>query len=167
MARLISILLTALMFTIVSAEDLLACGSSNYFPSQFTCFDDNFLCPIVDGDRYIKCGKACSNTTLEPISSPETPQQCSFSTFLPSQEVCLEGFALCPIVNGTATLWCGNTCYTPSTDMYAAFLFIPLLPAPEPTADERTVAPMAKCTPLEPQRPPVFRTSGTIKTALI
>ncbi|KAF7354091.1 hypothetical protein MVEN_01096500 [Mycena venus] len=125
MARLIS-LLTALVAGVVKvvAEDLLTCGPSNYFPSQYTCFDDTFLCPIVNGDRYLRCGDACystslyscSNTTLEPIShsSPETLEDCGSSRFFPSQYVCLDGNFLCPFVNGTATLRCDAACYAPS-----------------------------------------------------
>ncbi|KAJ6566740.1 carbohydrate binding-domain-containing protein [Mycena capillaripes] len=124
MARLISIVLTAILASVAAAESLETCGSSNYFPSQYTCFDDNFLCPIQNGDRFIRCGNACystslyscSNTTLEPIShtGPEPLEDCGSSRFFPSQYVCLDGNFLCPFQNGAATLRCSASCYAPS-----------------------------------------------------
>ncbi|KAJ6585973.1 carbohydrate binding-domain-containing protein, partial [Mycena capillaripes] len=77
MACLSPIVLIALFAcSFVAAEDLQSCGGSTYFPSQYTCFEDDFLCPIINGDVYIRCGEACystsqfscSNTTLEPFS---------------------------------------------------------------------------------------------------
>ncbi|KAJ7804179.1 carbohydrate binding-domain-containing protein [Mycena olivaceomarginata] len=124
MARLLSIVFTALLTSLVIAEDHLSCGSSNYFPSQYTCYDDSFLCPIINGDIYIRCGDACystssyscSNTTLKPIShdGPEVLEDCGDSRFYPSQYVCLDGDFLCPVLNGTATLRCGAACYPPA-----------------------------------------------------
>ncbi|KAF8192251.1 carbohydrate binding-domain-containing protein [Mycena galopus ATCC 62051] len=119
MARLISVVLAAFVASVVVAEDLASCGSSNYYPSQYDCFDGNFLCPIINGDAYIKCGNACysesicSNTTLEPIShsGPEPLEDCGNSRFYPSQYVCLDGNMLCPVINGTATFNCGTACY--------------------------------------------------------
>ncbi|KAJ6614764.1 hypothetical protein B0H10DRAFT_2043985 [Mycena sp. CBHHK59/15] len=93
MARLLSIVLTALVASIVSAEDLASCGSSNYYPSQYTCFD-GLLCPIVNGHVYNRCGDDCYSTT---------------------QYSCLDGNFLCPIINGEANLRCGDdACYAPS-----------------------------------------------------
>ncbi|KAE9398032.1 hypothetical protein BT96DRAFT_43836 [Gymnopus androsaceus JB14] len=102
----------------------MSCGSSMYFPSQYTCFDDNFLCPILNGNIYIACGDtcysttqySCSNTTLEvfPQSGPETTEACGSVQFYPSQYVCLDGDFLCPFMDGNATLRCGAACYAPS-----------------------------------------------------
>ncbi|KAJ7088028.1 carbohydrate binding-domain-containing protein [Mycena belliarum] len=135
MARLLSIVLSAVLASLVAAESLSRCGSSSYYPSQYTCFNDNFLCPIVNGDRTIRCGDACystslyscSGTTLEPIntSGPETLEDCGPSRFYPSQYVCLDGNFLCPIIGGAATLRCGAACYAPSEYMCAPVLIHP------------------------------------------
>ncbi|KAF8192252.1 carbohydrate binding-domain-containing protein [Mycena galopus ATCC 62051] len=121
MARFLSIaiLFTALTAGLVLAQDLATCGTSNYYPSQYTCFDDDFLCPIVDGDVYLQCAlinSSCSDTTLEPISDSgsESLEDCGNSQFYPSQYVCLDGDILCPFMNGAATLNCGTSCYDPT-----------------------------------------------------
>ncbi|KAF8202613.1 carbohydrate binding-domain-containing protein [Mycena galopus ATCC 62051] len=121
MAYLLSIVITALIASsIVAGENLLSCGQANYYPSQYTCFDDNFLCPIVNGDRYVRCGPACysakqyscATTTLQPISAGA--QNCSATLFDPTEYVCLDGYYLCAVNNGTATFRCGEECYDPS-----------------------------------------------------
>ncbi|KAJ7896123.1 carbohydrate binding-domain-containing protein [Mycena leptocephala] len=121
MARLLYFVVPALVAYSVAAETLQSCGGSNYFPSQYTCFDDDFLCPIINGDIYIRCGEACystsqyscSNTTLEPYN-PNGLEFCGVNQFNPSQSVCLDGGFLCPIIDGDATLRCDDTCYAPS-----------------------------------------------------
>ncbi|KAJ7075560.1 carbohydrate binding-domain-containing protein [Mycena belliarum] len=125
MALLLPIVLATLVScaVTVAAEDLASCGISRYYPSQYTCFDDNFLCPIVNGDRFIRCGDACyttalyscSNTTLAPLShSGQQPlEDCGSSKFNPFDYVCLDGDFLCPINGVEATLRCGATCYEP------------------------------------------------------
>ncbi|KAJ7675150.1 carbohydrate binding-domain-containing protein [Mycena rosella] len=95
MARLLPIVLTAIAVSVVAAESLASCGSSNYYPSQYTCFDDDLLCPIVNGDIYIRCGAACysttlyscSDTTLKPssLNGPDTLEDCGGSQFHPTQ----------------------------------------------------------------------------------
>ncbi|KIK57075.1 carbohydrate-binding module family 52 protein [Collybiopsis luxurians FD-317 M1] len=96
MAPLISVVLTALVAGVVAqSETLLNCGDSRYYPSQYTCFDSNFLCPILNGDIYIRCGDACystsqyscSDNTLEPYNpnGPETLEDCGDARFYPSQ----------------------------------------------------------------------------------
>ncbi|KAF8183550.1 carbohydrate binding-domain-containing protein [Mycena galopus ATCC 62051] len=95
MARLVYLVFTAVIGSVFAAECLWACGDSNYYPSQYTCFEDGSLCPIENGDRYLKCGDACystslytcSNTTLKPVSHSgvEALEDCGSSTFYPSQ----------------------------------------------------------------------------------
>ncbi|KAJ7237851.1 carbohydrate binding-domain-containing protein [Mycena rebaudengoi] len=63
MAPLISVVLTALVASLVAAQEFASCGGSTYDPLQYTCFDGKLLCPIVDGDKYLKCGDACYPTT--------------------------------------------------------------------------------------------------------
>ncbi|KIK57074.1 carbohydrate-binding module family 52 protein [Collybiopsis luxurians FD-317 M1] len=125
MAPLFSFVLTALVAGVVAqSETLLNCGDSRYYPSQYTCFDSNFLCPILNGDIYIRCGDACystsqyscSDNTLEPYNpnGPETLEDCGDARFYPSQYVCLDGNFLCPVIDESATLRCGDACYAPS-----------------------------------------------------
>lgn len=35
------------------------CGDAEYSPSQYYCFDGNFLCPKVNGEQYLRCGDGC------------------------------------------------------------------------------------------------------------
>ncbi|KAJ7751412.1 carbohydrate binding-domain-containing protein [Mycena metata] len=126
MGRLLPVVLSALLAWIaVTAQALQSCGRSNYDPSQYTCFDDDFLCPIVNGDVLIRCGEACystsrfscSNFTLKPFfpDGPATLQDCGFFIkFDPSFFVCLDGDFICPITNGVAMLKCDQTCYAPA-----------------------------------------------------
>ncbi|KAJ6571582.1 carbohydrate binding-domain-containing protein, partial [Mycena capillaripes] len=94
MARLTSsIALTALLTGIIAAQSLQNCGTAQYDPTQYTCFNNATLCPIVNGDKYRACGNACFSTT---------------------QYNCINATSsfLCPIVNGQATVGCGGTlCY--------------------------------------------------------
>ncbi|KAF7358747.1 hypothetical protein MSAN_01213700 [Mycena sanguinolenta] len=122
MARGISLAVTALFALRVSAEELLACGLSNYYPSQYTCFDDDFLCPIINGVTYIQCGKACytnsqyscSNGVLKPYNPKAVVlESCGVNQYDPSKYVCIDSGFLCPIINGQATLKCDETCYNP------------------------------------------------------
>ncbi|KAJ7105880.1 carbohydrate binding-domain-containing protein [Mycena epipterygia] len=59
MARLISIVLTAFVAGVVALE---SCGTANYDPSQYTCFNNSLLCPIVNGVSYQACGEDCYST---------------------------------------------------------------------------------------------------------
>ncbi|KAJ7766205.1 carbohydrate binding-domain-containing protein [Mycena metata] len=91
MARLLPIVLTAIFASIVAA-DLESCGSADYDPAQYTCYDGTLLCPIVNGDKYLACGNDCYSAT---------------------KYTCFNGDFLCPFVNGTATQACGDACYNP------------------------------------------------------
>ncbi|KAF8202603.1 carbohydrate binding-domain-containing protein [Mycena galopus ATCC 62051] len=125
MTHILSIVITAFVASsVVAAEDLLSCGDSNYYPSQYTCFDDDFLCPIINGTICIQCGNACytntqyscSNGVLEQFNpnGPETPEMCGVDQYDPSQYVCLDSGFLCPIIDGNITLKCDDTCYAPA-----------------------------------------------------
>ncbi|CAK7199456.1 hypothetical protein SEUCBS139899_002136 [Sporothrix eucalyptigena] len=39
--------------------DLQTCGAAQYDPSQYVCYDNNFLCPIVAGEGLSYCSGAC------------------------------------------------------------------------------------------------------------
>ncbi|KAJ7452611.1 hypothetical protein FB451DRAFT_1374064, partial [Mycena latifolia] len=89
MARLLCFVLTALVASLVASQTLDSCGSSNYDPTQYTCYEGDFLCPIVNGDVYQQCGDDCYSTT---------------------EYTCFGGDFLCP----TGTEQCGETCYDPN-----------------------------------------------------
>ncbi|KAF7378390.1 hypothetical protein MSAN_00265500 [Mycena sanguinolenta] len=94
MARGFSLLLTALVSAAVAVHGLQTCGSAQYDPSQYTCFNNSQLCPIVNGDAYQSCG----------------PNQC----YSKKQYTCFNGNFLCPVTSGgIATQACGNACYSP------------------------------------------------------
>ena len=43
----------------VVGEGLQTCGGAQYYPSQYTCFDNNFLCPTGPSGTYLRCNDAC------------------------------------------------------------------------------------------------------------
>nr|OQO17228.1 hypothetical protein B0A51_15416 [Rachicladosporium sp. CCFEE 5018] len=42
-----------------SAEEIVFCGSQPYYPSRYTCYTGDFLCPILDGTPTLRCGPDC------------------------------------------------------------------------------------------------------------
>ncbi|KAL1839658.1 hypothetical protein VTJ49DRAFT_1268 [Mycothermus thermophilus] len=46
------------------AEEILFCGSAPYYASQYTCYDSEFLCPILYGQPTLRCGDACHSPDL-------------------------------------------------------------------------------------------------------
>ncbi|KAJ7622323.1 carbohydrate binding-domain-containing protein [Roridomyces roridus] len=144
MPHLLALALTTFVsLSVVGAETLMNCGSSMYFPSQYTCFDDNFLCPIVNNEVYVRCGPACysvkqytcSSNTLQPYVSgqPTTLEKCGSTQFDPAKNVCLDNSQLCPIMQGNVTLFCygAGTCYSPYQSGCALGQIYPLgTPAP-------------------------------------
>ncbi|KAK5733387.1 hypothetical protein LTR17_009759 [Elasticomyces elasticus] len=47
------------------------CGEAYYLESQYTCYDGNFLCPVLDGEPTLRCGPACYSTTMYGCSDGE------------------------------------------------------------------------------------------------
>jgi hypothetical protein len=41
---------------------LKSCGTSQYDPTQYVCYNGNFLCPIIAGEALKQCGNACYST---------------------------------------------------------------------------------------------------------
>ncbi|KAF2666892.1 hypothetical protein BT63DRAFT_427306 [Microthyrium microscopicum] len=103
------------------AEDLRNCGTAPYYPSQYTCFDNSFLCPISNGVPTLRCGDACylqsqyacsnNQLVLNDPNQPDTLLNCGPAQYYDSQYVCFDGNFLCPVINGKATLRCGDACY--------------------------------------------------------
>ncbi|KAK5727059.1 hypothetical protein LTR15_002951 [Elasticomyces elasticus] len=44
--------------------NLKPCGEAYYLESQYTCYDGNFLCPVLDGEPTLRCGPACYSTMM-------------------------------------------------------------------------------------------------------
>ncbi|KAF2172082.1 carbohydrate-binding module family 52 protein [Zasmidium cellare ATCC 36951] len=73
-----------------SEEELRDCGEARYYPSMYTCYDGDFLCPILNGEPTLRCGEdcylpemySCSNGELvyPPGSSIATASAISTST---------------------------------------------------------------------------------------
>ncbi|KAJ7105569.1 carbohydrate binding-domain-containing protein [Mycena epipterygia] len=124
MARLISIILAALVSGVVALE---SCGIANYDPSQYTCFNNTLLCPIVNGVAYQACGEDCystsdptsqytcfNNSLLCPIVNNIAYQACGEDCYSPSEYTCFNGNFLCAFTSeGIETQRCGDTCYSP------------------------------------------------------
>ncbi|KAF8137890.1 carbohydrate binding-domain-containing protein [Mycena galopus ATCC 62051] len=93
MARFISPVLTAPTAGAIAVQGLQTCGSAEYDPSQYTCFNSSLLCPIVSGVKYQACGEDCYST---------------------AEYTCFNGDFLCPYTSGgIATQACGDACYSP------------------------------------------------------
>ncbi|KAJ7627425.1 hypothetical protein FB45DRAFT_1004870 [Roridomyces roridus] len=124
MARLFILALLSFVATSVFAELLLSCSGNDYYASQYTCFDEDFLCPINNGDRTVRCAEACyslsqyscATDTLEPYlpNGVNPDQPCGSEIFDPSTSLCLDRYFVCPIVNGTAYFNCEDGCYDPT-----------------------------------------------------
>jgi hypothetical protein len=65
---------------------LLPCNDAYYLPSQYTCYDGDFLCPVLDGEPTLRCGPACYRPEMygcsdgELIYPPPSPGSGSAST---------------------------------------------------------------------------------------
>ncbi|KAG4438564.1 hypothetical protein IFR05_005939 [Cadophora sp. M221] len=63
-----------------SSEELQACGDAFYSTSKYTCYDSDFLCPVLNGQPTLRCGPdcylpdmySCSNDHLVYPPSPST-----------------------------------------------------------------------------------------------
>ncbi|GIZ41013.1 hypothetical protein CKM354_000433000 [Cercospora kikuchii] len=42
-----------------TAAELLSCGEAYYYASKYTCYDGDFLCPILNGEPTLRCGPDC------------------------------------------------------------------------------------------------------------
>jgi hypothetical protein len=40
-------------------ESLLPCGDAFYIKSKYTCYDGDFLCPVVGGEPTLRCNRDC------------------------------------------------------------------------------------------------------------
>lgn len=45
--------------TTSTGEGIEICGSQPYYPSNYTCYDNEFLCPVLENRRTQVCGDAC------------------------------------------------------------------------------------------------------------
>ncbi|KAI1636092.1 hypothetical protein F4809DRAFT_650741 [Biscogniauxia mediterranea] len=77
-------------------EGLLPCGSSRYSINTHTCYNGNFLCPVVDKRRTLRCGNSCylpqkytcNDGALQEVDTPDSiidlPSEGSDNTTCPS-----------------------------------------------------------------------------------
>ncbi|KAK4508256.1 hypothetical protein PRZ48_001994 [Zasmidium cellare] len=63
-------------------EELRDCGEARYYASKYTCYDGDFLCPILNGEATLRCGEDC---------------------YLPEMYSCSNGELVYPPVSSTAT----------------------------------------------------------------
>ena len=59
MSRLILASLALAALVVTRAEELKQCGSVQYYPSQYTCFEEYTLCPIISSLPTLPCSGAC------------------------------------------------------------------------------------------------------------
>ncbi|RDW80949.1 glycogen debranching enzyme [Coleophoma crateriformis] len=48
-----------LVALVVGQEDLRPCGDAFYSPAKYTCYDSDFLCPVLAGTPTLRCGGDC------------------------------------------------------------------------------------------------------------
>ncbi|KAK4552476.1 hypothetical protein LTR86_010319 [Recurvomyces mirabilis] len=70
------LLLVALAATALCAappvdKNLKPCGDAYYLPSQYTCYDGDFLCPVSNGEPLLRCGGACYRPEMYSCSNGE------------------------------------------------------------------------------------------------
>lgn len=58
-AKLLAVLSMAALLSGGLAEDLESCGEARYYPSEYTCYADNTLCPMLFGLPSRPCNGAC------------------------------------------------------------------------------------------------------------
>ena len=51
--------------------NLKPCGDAYYFPTEYTCYDGNFLCPIENGEPLLQCGPACYKPEMYSCSNDQ------------------------------------------------------------------------------------------------
>ncbi|KAK3117370.1 hypothetical protein LTR53_001360 [Teratosphaeriaceae sp. CCFEE 6253] len=51
--------------------NLKPCGEAYYLTSQYTCYDGDFLCPVLDGAPTLRCGPACYSPAMYGCSDGE------------------------------------------------------------------------------------------------
>lgn len=57
--------LTELALTTAPVDkSLQLCGDVWYLPSMYTCYDTNFLCPVINGTPTLRCGPDCYLTSM-------------------------------------------------------------------------------------------------------
>ncbi|CAK7222061.1 hypothetical protein SCUCBS95973_004713 [Sporothrix curviconia] len=65
MTKSLSFALAGLLAAAGTARaDLQTCGSAQYDPSQYVCYDSSFLCPIIAGEGLSYCSGACYSSTM-------------------------------------------------------------------------------------------------------
>lgn len=51
--------------------NLKPCGDAYYYPSKYTCYEGDFLCPVLDGVPTLKCGTACYLASMYSCANDE------------------------------------------------------------------------------------------------
>jgi len=112
MVRSSSLILAILSLGYSVAGDLLPCGDANYDPTQYVCYNNNFLCPIISGEPlsycsgacYSKFMYACSNNAL--VQLPTVPSGTPFTLTASNPTIAVDGK---PVTAGGLHLTIGGT----------------------------------------------------------
>ncbi|KAI4096788.1 MAG: hypothetical protein L6R37_006912 [Teloschistes peruensis] len=92
-----------------TTTNLLPCGSAQYDPLAYNCFDASFLCPIIAGHATFRCADACylpdlyvcTDNQLSAASVTATGQ--TFPTGFPTGTMTLGGSGSGQTATGTGT----------------------------------------------------------------
>ncbi|EPX74655.1 endo-1,3-beta-glucanase Eng1 [Schizosaccharomyces octosporus yFS286] len=120
------------------------CGNTMYDASAIVCYDNDVLCPIVDGNVFEDCNGSCydpskyscdnGSVSHKNVSKPPTASsthatssathaskpstaaiaQCGQTWYNSNSYICY-GNLLCPIIGGKKLQACGSACYDPDS----------------------------------------------------
>lgn len=46
-------------FPTINMTEIYNCGGRPFLASDYTCFENQYLCPVIDDRRTVACGEAC------------------------------------------------------------------------------------------------------------
>lgn len=48
----------------VNLTGIYLCGNQSFYPTNYTCYSNTYLCPVVDNRRQVACGSACYDPSI-------------------------------------------------------------------------------------------------------
>lgn len=89
---------TAVLAAVPVDPNLKPCGDAYYYPSKYTCYDTDFLCPVLSEGPTLRCGPDCylpsmyscdnGHLVYPPTSSQPSSPSSSPSSNAPSSATC-------------------------------------------------------------------------------
>lgn len=110
--------------------DLLQCGDARYDPTQYVCYNNNFLCPIISGEPLSYCSGACYSKFMYTCSHnvlvtlPTLPQGTPFTLTASNPNLAVDGKPITAggqrlVIGGTTSSYCPTGVPCPPGDFTA------------------------------------------------